>query len=80
MDTFKYTALSKDGNKVSGVIEGVNQMDAVARIKENYPIVIQIAPEEEKNRASSFLAADIYHSDLYNPRMHNFVFHPKNHG
>ena len=59
MDTFRYTALSKDGKKVSGVIEGVNQMDAVARIKENYPIVVQIASEKEQNRASTFLAADI---------------------
>ena len=56
MDTFKYTALSKDGSKVSGVIEGVNQMDAVARIKENYPIVVQIAPETEEDRRSPFLA------------------------
>ena len=59
MDTFKYTALSKDGNKVSGVIEGVNQMDAVARIKENYPIVIQISPETEEDRKSTFFATDI---------------------
>lgn len=59
MDTFKYTALSKDGNKVSGVIEGVNQMDAVARIKQNYPIVIQIAPEDVKSKGSTFLAMDI---------------------
>ncbi len=59
MDTFKYTALTKDGNKVSGVIEGINQMDAVARIKENYPIVVQITPEKEENRKSTILAMDI---------------------
>lgn len=59
MDTFKYTALSKDGNRVSGVIEGVNQMDAVARIKENYPIVVQITPETEEDRRSPILAMDI---------------------
>ena len=59
MDTFKYTALTKDGNKVSGVIEGINQMDAVARIKENYPIVVQITPDKEENRKSPILAMDI---------------------
>ncbi|MBR2547695.1 MAG: type II secretion system F family protein [Eubacterium sp.] len=59
MDTFKYTALSKDGKKISGVIEGVNQMDAVNRIKQNYPIVVQIAPEKEQDRKSTFLATDI---------------------
>ena len=59
MDTFRYTALSRDGKKVTGVMEGVNQMDAVARIKEEYPVVVQITPEKEQNRGSSFLAMDI---------------------
>ncbi len=59
MDTFKYTALAKDGSKVSGIIEGINQMDAVSRIKENYPIVVQITPAEERDRRSPFLAMDI---------------------
>ena len=51
--------MTKDGNKVSGVIEGINQMDAVARIKENYPIVVQITPVKEENRKSPILAMDI---------------------
>lgn len=59
MDTFRYTALSRDGKKVTGVMEGVNQMDAVARIKEEYPVVVQITPEKEQKRGSSFLAMDI---------------------
>ncbi|MDO5491078.1 MAG: type II secretion system F family protein [Bacillota bacterium] len=59
MDTFRYTALSRDGKKVSGVMEGINQMDAVARIKEEYPVVVHIAPEKEQSWGSSFLAMDI---------------------
>ena len=59
MDTFKYTAMSRDGKRVSGVIEGVNEMDAVARIKESYPIVVNIAPDKVKGKGSSFLALDI---------------------
>ena len=34
-------------------------MDAVTRIKESYPIVVNVSPESEQNRASSFLAMDI---------------------
>ena len=59
MDTYKYTALSPDGKKVSGMIEGANEMDAAARVKESYPIVLQITPAQEQSKAASFLKADI---------------------
>ena len=39
MPTYKYTAVSRDGKKVSGVIEAFNELDAAAKIKENYAIV-----------------------------------------
>lgn len=35
MATYKYTAISKDGVKVSGVVEGFNEFDAVDRIKQD---------------------------------------------
>ena len=59
MDTYKYTALSPDGKKVSGMIEGANEMDAASRVKESYPIVLQITPAQEQSKAASFLKADI---------------------
>lgn len=64
MDTYKYTALSTDGKKVSGMIEGANEMDAASRIKESYPIVLQIAPAHEDSKAAKFLKADINGSKL----------------
>ncbi len=59
MDSYKYTAMSRDGKRVSGVIEGANEMDAAARVKENYPIVVQIAPVKADGKAKKFFAADI---------------------
>ncbi len=57
MITYKYQALSKDGAKVSGVIEGYNELDAVDRIKQSYDIVLKVTPVEEKKE--SFLTMDI---------------------
>lgn len=59
MDTFKYIAQSRDGKRVNGVVEGTSAMDAAARIKEMYPIVIHIAQVEEKSGAGKFFSADI---------------------
>ena len=58
MEKYKYSALSPDGNKVSGVLEAFNEMDAAARLKQNYPVVLQIS-SAEKSRAASFLTSDI---------------------
>ncbi|MFR2214326.1 MAG: hypothetical protein ACLS61_11245 [Ruminococcus sp.] len=41
MATYKYTAISKDGVKVSGVVEGFNEFDAVDRIKQDCDIVLE---------------------------------------
>ena len=47
MITYKYSAVSKDGMKVNGVIEGYNEMDAIDRIKADYDIVLKVTPIEE---------------------------------
>ena len=47
MITYKYSAVSKDGMKVNGVIEGYNEMDAIDRIKADYDIVLKVTPMEE---------------------------------
>ena len=59
METFNYTVLSRDGKKVSGVIEGYNEMDAATRLKETYPIVLQLDQIMEKGAVGSFLGGDI---------------------
>ena len=59
MDTFNYTAMSSDGKKVTGVIEGFNEMDAASRIKESYPIILQLDSTKEKGVIGNFFGSDI---------------------
>ncbi len=59
MPQYKYSALSRDGKKVTGVIEGFNELDAASKIKEMYTIVLQINEVKEKNKMAAFLSADI---------------------
>ena len=49
MVTYKYTALSANGQKVNGVVEGYNEMDAVDRIKREHSIVLKITQVKENN-------------------------------
>ena len=49
MITYKYSAISKDGAKVSGVIKAVDEYQAIDRIKAQYPIVVKI--DEVKDTA-----------------------------
>lgn len=59
MATFKYTAISRDGKKVSGMIEGFSELDAVAKIKELYTIVTQITEVKEKGQLARFMSMDL---------------------
>jgi len=59
MPTYKYSAMSRDGKKVSGVIEGFNELDAVSKIKEAYSIVLQISEVKEKGRAAQLMSMDL---------------------
>ncbi len=51
--------MSPDGKKITGVIEGYNQMDAASRLKESYPIVLQLEAAGEKGVIGNFLGSDI---------------------
>ena len=44
---FKYSALSRDGEKVEGVIDGYNELDAVDRIKRECDVVLKIEEVNE---------------------------------
>jgi len=60
MPTFKYSAVSRDGKRVSGVIDGFNEMDAVSKIKEMHSIILQIDEVKKKGEGeSSFLSMQI---------------------
>lgn len=49
MVTYKYTAVSRSGEKVSGVIEGFNELDAVDRIKKTCDIVLKLTEVKDKD-------------------------------
>ncbi len=44
MVTYKYVAQSHSGQKVSGVVEAFNDMDAIDRVKRDYDIIIKMTP------------------------------------
>jgi len=59
MATFNYSAVSRDGKKVNGVIDGFNELDAVSRIKETYPIVLKITEAKSQSKLAKFMSLDI---------------------
>mgnify|MGYP000110769956 CR=1 FL=1 len=48
MNTYKYQALSRGGQKVNGLIEAFNEMDAAVRIKETCDVVLKITEVKEQ--------------------------------
>ena len=48
MPAYKYSAISKSGVKVSGVVEGFDEFDAVDRIKQDCDIILKITEIQEK--------------------------------
>ena len=68
MQTYKYTAISKSGERVSGVVEGFNEMDAATRIRERCKVIIKIEEEGRKN------ALDILNMDLGGKRLDSKAF------
>ena len=49
METYKYQAVSNNGQKVNGVMEAFNEMDAIDRIKRLHPIITKLTPVKEEN-------------------------------
>ena len=44
MSAYKYSAISRDGQRVTGVIEGFNEFDAAERIRKTCDIVLKLTP------------------------------------
>ncbi len=60
MNSYKYTAVSASGEEVQGMIEAVDQLDATARIRQQYNIVLSIQEIGNKGIAMpGFLNMDI---------------------
>lgn len=57
MVTFKYVAMSRSGQKVSGIVEAFNEMDAIDRVKRDYDIIVKMNPV--KGDGEGFLNMDI---------------------
>lgn len=47
METFKYSALSRDGARVNGVVEAIDVYQAVDKIKADCPVVLKIEKEKK---------------------------------
>ena len=47
MLTYQYTAISRNGEKVTGVIEAYNELDAVDRIKQTCDVVLKMKEVKE---------------------------------
>ena len=65
MVTYKYQALSANGQKVSGVIEAFNEMDAVDRIKQNHSVILKMTPMKGEGEGG-LLAMEIGGNKLNN--------------
>ncbi len=51
MQSYKYTAISKDGATVNGVVEAFDEYSAVAKIKESCTLVTKITPVKAMRRS-----------------------------
>ena len=67
MVTYKYSAISNSGEKVSGVVDGFNQLDAVDRIKQTCKIVLSMTEVKEDEDKSGLLNMSIG-GDKLNPK------------
>lgn len=52
MVTYKYTAISKGGEKVNGVVEAFNELDAADKIKQSCDVIVKIVEVKKKNTDS----------------------------
>lgn len=59
MPNFSYRALGKDGREVRGVLSAENEMAAISRIRENYPVLLKISRQAEKRKMTSILEMEI---------------------
>jgi type IV pilus assembly protein PilC len=57
LETFKYAAISHSGERVSGIMEGYNELDAVDRIKQTCDVILKLTPV--KQDVGSLMSMDI---------------------
>ena len=52
MAQFKYSALSRSGERVDGIVDGYNELDAAARIKETCDVILRISEVTEEKKGA----------------------------
>ncbi|MBR3570929.1 MAG: type II secretion system F family protein [Oscillibacter sp.] len=70
MAQFKYSALSRSGERVTGIIEGYNELDAAARVKETCGVILKIRPIAEKKDDD----VGILNMEIGGPRLNKKAF------
>ena len=63
MTAYKYKALTPDGTSVSGVIEAYDEFEAVAKIKEQYNIVLKVEEISQRKKFNVDLNEPLWISD-----------------
>ncbi len=66
MNSYKYTALTSTGEKIDGMIDAVNQIDATNRIRQQYDMVLNIKEMKGAGNVSGFLSMEIGGNRLNN--------------
>ncbi len=66
MNSYKYTALSATGEKIEGMIDAVNQIDATNRIRQQYDMVLNIKELKGAGELPGFLSMEIGSGKLNN--------------
>lgn len=59
MATYRYSAISRDGQKVSGVVEGFNEFDAAEQIRKTCDIVLKLTPVVDKDDDTNLLNREL---------------------
>lgn len=59
MPSFSYRARGRDGKEVRGVLQAENETAAASRIRENYPILLNISQQDDKKKLSGILSMEI---------------------
>ena len=66
MNSYKYTALSSTGEKIDGMIEAVDQLDASSKIRQQYSMILDIKEIKGLGALPGFLNMDIGGNKLNN--------------
>lgn len=59
MPTFSYRALGRDGKEVRGVLQAETETAAATRIRDSYPVLLDISRQAEKKKTGSILEMEI---------------------